>query len=111
MRDRTEVVPELRIFCQNVNHNYGYMDTLLADLCDKYNLLFIQEPPWNYIRAAPSAHAVEGEAVVGAPMNPEWGCIIRATSADSLPPRVAVYFDLVVEGQHFVWQIRVLMFT
>ena len=64
MRDRTEVVPELRIFCQNVNRNYGYMDTLLADLCDKYDLLFIQEPPWNYIRAAPSAHAVEGEAIV-----------------------------------------------
>ena len=93
MRDRTEVVPELRIFCQNVNRNYGYMDTLLADLCDKYNVLFIQEPPWNYIRAAPSAHAVEGEAVVGTPISSEWGCIVRATSADSLPPHVAVYFD------------------
>ena len=90
MRDRTEVVPELHIFCQNVNRNYGYMDTLLADLCDKYDLLFIQEPPWNYIRATPSAHALEGEAVVGAPMNPEWGCIVRATSADALLPCVAV---------------------
>ena len=60
---------------------------LLVDLCDKYNLLFIQEPPWNYIHATPSAHLVEGEAVVSAPMNPEWKCIIRAASADSLPPR------------------------
>ena len=77
-------MPELHIYCQNVNRNYGYMDTLLADLCDKCDLLFIQEPPWNYICSAPSAHQAEGEAVVRAPMNPEWGCIVRAIVADSL---------------------------
>ena len=93
MRDRTEVLPELRIFCQNVNRNYGYLDTLLASLYDKYDLLFIQELPWNFIRAAPSAHLVEGEAVIGAPISPNWGCIVRASTADSSTPRVAVYFD------------------
>jgi hypothetical protein len=45
MRDRLKKFPELRIFCQNVNRNYGYMDTLLASLYDEYDLLFIQEPP------------------------------------------------------------------
>ena len=40
MRDRLRSFPELRIFCQNVNRNYGYMDTLLSSLYDEYDLLF-----------------------------------------------------------------------
>ena len=61
MRDRTEVVPKLRIYCQNVNRNYGYMDTLLADLCDKYDLLFIQEPPWTTYALPPLPTGPKGK--------------------------------------------------
>jgi hypothetical protein len=50
MKEWTQVFSELRIFSQNVNRNYGYMDSLLSseDL-DIYDLLFIQEPPWKHI--------------------------------------------------------------
>jgi hypothetical protein len=76
MRDRLKKFPELRIFCQNVNRNYGYMDTLLASLYDEYDLLFIQEPPWRRIRSAPSSASRDGEDVIGPPISPNWGVIL-----------------------------------
>jgi hypothetical protein len=77
MKDRLKSFPELRIFCQNVNRNYGYMDTLLASLYNQYDLLFIQEPPWRCIRSAPSSASCEGEDVIGPPISPNWGVIHR----------------------------------
>jgi hypothetical protein len=77
MKERTQVFSELRIFSQNVNRNYGYMDSLLSsEELDIYDLLFIQEPPWKHIRTAPSTSSPEGEDVIGAPLNPAWGCIV-----------------------------------
>ena len=35
---------------------------------------------------------MDGEDVIGAPTNPDWGCIIRASSLED-PPRVAVWFS------------------
>nr|BAB32469.1 Pol-like protein Pol-1 [Tricholoma matsutake] len=91
MRDRLRSTPQLRVFSQNVNRNWGYMDSLLADFVDDYDLLLIQEPPWRLIRHAPSAYNREGEEVIGAPMSPNWGTLVRPSGIDS-PPRVAIYF-------------------
>jgi hypothetical protein len=93
MRDRLKKFPELRIFCQNVNRNYGYMDTLLASLYDEYDLLFIQEPPWRRIRSAPSSASRDGEDVIGPPISPNWGVIHRPSGLEE-PPRVLVYFNV-----------------
>jgi hypothetical protein len=71
-------ISNLRIYCQNVNRNYALLDSVLASRSDEFDLLFVQEPPWNLIRHAPSAATRAGEAVVGAPINPDWGCIVRA---------------------------------
>ena len=92
MKDRLRSFPELRVFCQNVNRNYGYMDTLLASLYEQYDLLFIQEPPWRRIRSAPSATSRDGEDVIGPPISPNWGVIHRPSSLEE-PPRVLVYFN------------------
>ena len=93
MRERLQSFSELRIFSQNVNRNYGYMDSILSSTdYDIYDLLFIQEPPWRQIRSAPSSATMDGEDVIGAPTNPDWGCIIRASSLED-PPRVAVWFS------------------
>ena len=92
MKDRLRSFPELRVFCQNVNRNYGYMDTLLASLYEQYDLLFIQEPPWRRIRSAPSAASRDGEDVIGPPISPNWGVIHRPSSLEE-PPRVLVYFN------------------
>src|SRR6202035_617759 len=93
MRERVTSFSELCIFSQNVNRNYGYMDSILSsEDYDIYDLLFIQEPPWRRIRAAPSSSSMEGKDVIGAPMNSAWGCIVCASEVDN-PPRVAVWFN------------------
>jgi hypothetical protein len=93
MRDRLKSFPELWIFCQNVNRNYGYMDMLLASLYDEYDLLFVQEPPWQCIRLAPSPASHDGEDVIGLPISPNWGVIHRPSSLEE-PPQVLVYFNV-----------------
>ena len=39
----------LRIYSQNVQKNYVLVDSLLESQQDLYDVLFIQEPPWNFI--------------------------------------------------------------
>jgi hypothetical protein len=73
MTDRLSSFPQIRVFCQNVNRNYAYTDTLLASLYDDYDLLMLQEPPWVFVRSAPSSSSREGEAVIGPPHQPELG--------------------------------------
>jgi hypothetical protein len=77
MRECLECIPKLRIFSQNVNGNYMYTDSLLSDLYENYDLLFLQEPPWWFIRAAPSSSSRDGTDVIGGPLNPNWGCLVR----------------------------------
>ena len=92
MMDRFSSFPQIRVFCQNVNRNYGYMDTLLASLDGMYDLLLIQEPPWAFIRSTPSLSMREGEDVVGPSISPNWGCVYRQLTLDDLP-HVATYFS------------------
>jgi Endonuclease-reverse transcriptase len=91
MRKCLEHIPQLHIFSQNVNHNYVYMDSLLSDLYENYDLLFLQEPPWQNIRAALSSSSRDGTDVISGPLNPNWGCLVRPSGLDS-PPHVMVYF-------------------
>jgi len=42
-----------------------------------YDIFFVQEPPWNFIRYAPSAVSLEGDKVVGAPIHPDWTQVVR----------------------------------
>jgi Endonuclease-reverse transcriptase len=92
MREHLEHILQLRIFSQNVNRNYAYMDSLLSDLYKDYDFLFLQEPPWRYIRAAPSSSLRDGTDVIGGPLNPNWGCLVRLSGLDS-PPGIMVYFS------------------
>jgi hypothetical protein len=100
MLDRLSSFSGLRIYCQNVNRNYGFLDSLLASLYEDFDLLFIQEPPWQFIRSAPSSSNREGEDVIGHPISPNWGSIVRspnrvdATDPESGAPCVMVYFNI-----------------
>ena len=79
----------IRVLCFNIAKNYLYLDVLLDQLKDDLDVLFIQEPP---IRRAPSAKDPEGEAVVGAPMNPAWTMMVRHPGNDvNQRPRVLTY--------------------
>jgi hypothetical protein len=76
------------------------MDSLLSsEELDLYDLLFIQEPPWKHIRTAPSTSSPEGEDIIGAPLNPAWGCIVRHSGLDN-PPQVTVWFNNHIKMLH-----------
>ena len=61
----------IRIYSQNVQKNYMLVDSFLESQKDLYDILFIQEPPWNFIQLAPSTSSPSGQEVVGAPIHPK----------------------------------------
>ena len=74
----------------NIAKNYFDLDVLLETVKDDFDILFVQEPPWQTIRQAPSAMSKEGTAVVGAPRHPQWTCMVRQPETGSRP-RVMTY--------------------
>jgi len=62
----------LCIYSQNVWKNYVLVDSLLESQKDLYDILFIQEPLWNFIHFAPSTTASGGNEVMDVPIHPEW---------------------------------------
>ncbi|CAA7263228.1 unnamed protein product [Cyclocybe aegerita] len=64
-------------YCQNVHHTYAHIDTLLEICKTKFDILFFQETPWNFIRHAPSTTTMEGDEVIGAPKHPDWLQMVR----------------------------------
>ena len=81
----------VKIFSQNVQKNSVHVETILATKSNSYDIIFVQEPPFREIRKAPSAINVEGEAVTGAPMHPEWLYLVRPQKPHERPPRVMAY--------------------
>ena len=69
-----------------------YLDVLLENLKDSCDVLFIQEPPWQIIRMAPSTLSPEGDEVIGAPKHPSWMTIVRPSGAGADErPRTMAY--------------------
>ena len=68
---------KLCIYSQNVHKNYVLVDTFLESQKDHYDIFFVQEPPWNFIRYAPSTVSLEGDKVMGAPIHPDWTQVVR----------------------------------
>ena len=66
----------LYIYSQNVWKNYVLVDSLLESQKDLYDILFIQEPHWNFIRFAPSTSSPGGQEVVGASIHPQWTQVV-----------------------------------
>jgi len=73
------------VHSHNVAKNYMYLDVLLETLYNYFNVLFVQEPPWQTIRQAPSSSNKEGDDVIGAPMHPEWLYMVRPPQDDQAP--------------------------
>ena len=76
----------VKIFSQNVQKNSVHVEALLVRHSNNYDIIFIQEPPHHEIRKAPSSSNVEGEAVIGAPMHPEWLYLVRPQKPNERPP-------------------------
>ena len=65
------------IYSQNVRKNYVLVDSLLESQKDLYDILFIQEPPWNFIQFAPSTSSPGSQEVIGALIHPEWIQVVQ----------------------------------
>jgi len=57
---------------------------------NSFDIVFLQEPPWKRLRAAPSTHSKEGEDIVGTPNHLEWLAIVRPLEVDKAP-RIMAY--------------------
>src|SRR6267154_461081 len=87
-----KVLHNLRIFSQNVQRTKLLTELLLETQRENYDIVFIQEPPWNLIRSAPSSSSPEGEDVIGAPRHPDWVCMVCMSGIeDDTRPRVLSY--------------------
>jgi hypothetical protein len=82
------VVGSIHIISHNVNHSYEHVETLLQTV-GVADILFIQEPPRRLICHTFSTSSDEGEAVIGAPMHPDWS-LFENPPSDTVP-RVATY--------------------
>ena len=79
------------IYSQNVRKNYVLLDSLLESQKDLYDILFIQEPPQNFIHSAPFTTASGGDEVVGAPIHPDWTQVVRSPQSSEQIPRVICF--------------------
>ena len=58
---------------------------------DLYDILFIQEPLWNFIQFAPSTISHSGQKVVGTPIYSEWTQVVRFLQDSEQTPRVMCF--------------------
>ncbi|TFK16564.1 hypothetical protein FA15DRAFT_576588, partial [Coprinopsis marcescibilis] len=63
---------EIRIMTFNAACNYLHVDTLLESSKEDFEILFIQELPWQTVRHTPSTTTHQGDAVIGVPNHPDW---------------------------------------
>ena len=81
----------LHIYSQNIWKNYVLVDSLLKLQKDLYDILFIQEPSWNFIQFAPSTSSPGGWEVIGAPIHPEWTQVVQLPQDSEQTPRVMCF--------------------
>jgi len=60
----------------------------------EFNIIFIQEPSWLFIRSISSFLSEEGESLVGTPNYPDWITFSRTPSNNNDSPRVICYINI-----------------
>ncbi|PPQ93622.1 hypothetical protein CVT25_001005, partial [Psilocybe cyanescens] len=62
----------VRILSFNCAKSSLSVETILEHFVLAYDIVFIQEPPWRFVRTAPSTSRKSGDDVIGAPLHPSW---------------------------------------
>jgi hypothetical protein len=68
----TTSVECLHIYCQNVGCKHNWTINLLEQIKSAFNILFLQEPPWETVRYTTSLTEKDGVPVKGPPIHPDW---------------------------------------
>ena len=94
------------ILSQNIYRKYDWTNTVLVSRDDKsckfkFDIFFLQEPPWSEIKRTTSMKDKRGTPEMEMPRHPDWKCIhskvILASvenvtqSHDSTRPRITAY--------------------
>jgi hypothetical protein len=90
-KPKRKQIESLCIFSQNVSRNYLLTESILETQKDEFDIIFLQEPPWNTICNAPSTTEPLGDEVMGAPIHPEWLYMVHP---HKLHPRMMTYVHL-----------------
>jgi hypothetical protein len=72
-------IESLCIFSQNVCRNYPLTESILATKKNNFDIIFIQEPPWNLIHCMPSTKEPLGE-LMGISIHPEWTYMVHPSN-------------------------------
>ena len=99
MSSTTRTISRLRVVSFNIAKSYKDLDVFLERECDNFDVLFVQEPPWQLIRMAPSASNKEGSEVRGASRHPQWLSMVREPEPGSRP-RVLTYVSQRLDPMH-----------
>jgi len=83
-------VSAVQVFCQNAAKNVLHVDALLSELRNEFDIIFLQEPPWQAIHRVPSTTNRQGDEIVGAPKHPDWLKVVHPPTNDEAP-RVLAY--------------------
>jgi len=62
------IIKEIKIFSQKNN----LLTNTILEVQKKFDIIFIQKPPWLFIQSIPSLLNKEGEKLVGVPNHPNW---------------------------------------
>ncbi|PPQ95148.1 hypothetical protein CVT25_013295, partial [Psilocybe cyanescens] len=80
----------VRILSFNCAKSSLSVETILEHFVLAYDIVFIQEPPWRFVRTALSTSRKSGDNVIGAPLHPAWLPMVRNPEPDTRP-RVMAY--------------------
>ncbi|PPQ93933.1 hypothetical protein CVT25_010844 [Psilocybe cyanescens] len=80
----------VRILSFNCAKSSLSAETILEHFVLAYDIVFIQEPPWRFVRTAPSTSRKSGDDVIGAPLHLAWLPMVRIPEPDTRP-RVMAY--------------------
>ncbi|CAA7269047.1 unnamed protein product [Cyclocybe aegerita] len=79
--------------------NQQDLNNTLLEICKtKFDILFFQETPWNFIRHAPSTTSMEGNEVIGAPKHLDWLQVVRIKEGEV--PCVIAYVSTRLSHYH-----------
>ena len=82
----------VRVLSFNVQKKYVLVDALLETSKDEFDIIFLQEPPRQTLRQAPSTSNPLGDDVVGPPKHPSWALFENPT--ENKPSRVLTYISV-----------------
>ena len=70
----------------------------------KFDIIFIQEPPWSFVKLIPSSLSKEEDSLVNTSNHPDWIIFSRSPTNNNYSPRVISYINICLSHLYFSLQ-------